>query len=84
MSGQRHALAVLYPRERIGTHSTGGWVGPRAGLDGPTAILSPDRPARSQSLRYAITRRNINDTTHCPYQNINEVLCHTIVTASVV
>jgi hypothetical protein len=24
----------LYPRERTGTHCTGGWVGPRAGLDG--------------------------------------------------
>jgi hypothetical protein len=24
----------LYPRERPGTHSTGGWVGPRAGLEG--------------------------------------------------
>jgi hypothetical protein len=24
----------LYPRERPGTHWTGGWVGPRAGLDG--------------------------------------------------
>jgi hypothetical protein len=24
----------LYPRERHGTHYTGGWVGPRAGLDG--------------------------------------------------
>ena len=22
------------PRERFGTHFTGGWVGPRAGLDG--------------------------------------------------
>jgi hypothetical protein len=31
--GQRHAPAVLYPRERAGTHCTGGWVGPRAGLD---------------------------------------------------
>ena len=31
--GQRHALAALYPRERPGTHFTGGWVGPRAGLD---------------------------------------------------
>jgi len=26
--------AALYPRERPGTHFTGGWVGPRAGLDG--------------------------------------------------
>ena len=24
----------LYPRKRPGTHCTGGWVGPRAGLDG--------------------------------------------------
>ena len=31
--GQRHAPAGLYPRERPGTHCTGGWVGPRAGLD---------------------------------------------------
>jgi hypothetical protein len=23
----------LYPRERPGTHCTGGWVGPTAGLD---------------------------------------------------
>jgi hypothetical protein len=31
--GQRHAPAALYPRERPGTHCTGGWVGPRASLD---------------------------------------------------
>ena len=31
--GQRHAPAAFYPRERPGTHFTGGWVGPRAGLD---------------------------------------------------
>ena len=43
-------------RERPGTHCTGGWMGPRAGLDGcgksrpPTGIRSPDRPARSHSL----------------------------------
>jgi hypothetical protein len=45
----------LYPRERLGTQCTGGWVGPSAGLDvcenrTPTRIRSPDRPARSQSL----------------------------------
>ena len=33
MRGQRHAPAALYPRERPGTHCTGGWVDPRAGLD---------------------------------------------------
>jgi hypothetical protein len=46
---------LLYPLERPGTHYTGGWVGPRAGLDtyeklAPTGIQSLDRPAHSQSL----------------------------------
>ena len=47
--GQRHALAALYPWERPSTSCTGGWVGPRAGLDRygkshlPTGIRSPDR-----------------------------------------
>ena len=55
MRGQRHAPAAPYSRERPGTHCTGGWVGPRAGLDWcgksrPTGIRSPDRPARRQSL----------------------------------
>jgi len=41
-------------RERSSTHCTGGWVGPRTGLDRcgnsrPTGIRSPDRPAHSQS-----------------------------------
>ena len=45
----------LYPLERPGTHCIGGWVGPRAGLDGcvksrPTGIRSSDRPAHSESL----------------------------------
>jgi len=30
---QRHAPAAPYPRERPGTHCTGGWVGLRAGLE---------------------------------------------------
>ena len=56
MSGQQHAPAALYHRERPGTHCTGGWVGPTAGLEGrkisppTTGIRFPDRPAPSQSL----------------------------------
>jgi hypothetical protein len=51
----RHAPAAFYPRERPGIHCTGGWVGPRAGLDRcgkshPNVIRSSDHPARSQSL----------------------------------
>ena len=32
--GQRQAPAALPPGKRPGTHCIGGWVGPRAGLDG--------------------------------------------------
>ena len=32
--GQRHASAVLPPGKRPATNCIGGWVGPRAGLDG--------------------------------------------------
>jgi len=52
MSGQSHDPTTLYPRERPGTHFTGGWVGPRAGLDRcgntrPHRVSIPERPARS-------------------------------------
>jgi len=30
VTGQRHAPAAPYPRERPGTHCTGGWVGLRS------------------------------------------------------
>jgi hypothetical protein len=45
----------LYARGRPGTHCTGGWVGPGAGLDRcgksrPAEIRSPDLQARSESL----------------------------------
>ena len=45
----------LYPRQRPGTHCTGGWVGPGPVWTGAenlaqTGIRSPDRPARSESL----------------------------------
>jgi hypothetical protein len=53
--GQLHSPVALPPGKRPGTHCVGGWVGPRAGLDGCenlalTGIRSPDRPARSESL----------------------------------
>ena len=33
VSGHQHATAAVCPRGRLGTHFTGGWVGPRASLD---------------------------------------------------
>ena len=52
----------LYPQQRPGIHCIGGWVGPRAGLNGygksaSTWIRSPDRPARSESL-YRLSYRS--------------------------
>jgi len=48
VSGQQHAPAALYSRERAGAHFTEGWVGPRDGLNG-RKISSPPGfdPARS-------------------------------------
>ena len=34
MGSKLHAPAALPPGKRPGTHCIGGWVGPRAGLDG--------------------------------------------------
>ena len=34
LGGQRHALAAIPPEKGPRTHCTGGWLGPRAGLDG--------------------------------------------------
>ena len=53
IGGQCHSPAALTPGKRPGTLYIGGWVGPKAGLDGcgksrPTGIPSPDRPARSE------------------------------------
>ena len=55
VGGQHHALAALPPKKNAGAHSTGGWVGPRAGLNErgksrPTGFRSQNRPDRSESL----------------------------------
>ena len=52
VSGQQHAPAAISHQERIGTHFTGCWVGPRTGLvrcgkSRPHRDSIPDRPARS-------------------------------------
>jgi hypothetical protein len=58
---QRHAPATFYPRERPGTHCTGGWVGPSAGLDrcGKSrphrdSIPGPSSPVASQLAKFVI------------------------------
>jgi hypothetical protein len=59
MDGQRHASTALTPGKRTGNHGTRGCVGPGNGVDWcgksrPTAIRSPDRQARKESV-YRLT-----------------------------
>jgi hypothetical protein len=81
----------LYPRERPGTHCTGGWVGPRAGLDfaknlALTRIRSSDRPARSQSL-YRLSYRAYenawpklqNSVSHSFIHSVNQSVSHSVI-----
>ena len=42
--GHSHSPAALYPRKRLVTHYTGGWVGPRAGLDYLTILCEKSTP----------------------------------------
>ena len=52
VSGQQYTPAALYPRERPGTHFTGGCVGPKAGLDGRKFLSPPGfDPGVSLSLQ---------------------------------
>jgi hypothetical protein len=51
VGGQRQTPAALHLGNRPGTHCTGGWVGPTAGLDGcgkstahRDSILGPSSP----------------------------------------
>jgi hypothetical protein len=80
-SGQRHAPASLYPGERApSTHCTGGWVGPRAGLDTEDRgkILSPlpgieprstGHPASSQTLFWLSYPAHLNNKGNTSFFN---------------
>ena len=68
MGGQRHAPAALLPGKKPGTYCIGGWVGPRASLDGcgksrpPTGFDSRTvQPVASRHTDWAIAahRQNI-------------------------
>ena len=54
VSGQQHAPAALYPRERPGIHFTGGKVGPQ-GRSGGAENLIPTG-IRSQTVQPVVSR----------------------------
>jgi hypothetical protein len=78
----RHALAALYPRERIpGTHWTGGWVGPRAGLDTRGYRRNPfasagDRTSTARSQPDTILTE-YSDPLCCYYYYLFLIICVT-------
>ena len=85
MGGQRHAPAALSPGKPPGTHCIGGWVHPRAGLDGcrksrpPTGIRSPDRPVRSELLyRLSYPEPQFNKKIRT---NNTQRYCYSVLTA---
>ena len=74
MGGQHHAPAALPLGRRPGSQCAGGWVGPRAGLEGynlaPIGILYLDLPAHSKLLyllNYPSPHINIQIYGKLPY-----------------
>ena len=71
MSGQCHALAALTLRKRSGTHCTGGWVVPRAGIYGCEKSPLPEfdpwtvQPVASPYTACAVSTRTENRCNHC-------------------
>jgi len=68
----------LYPRGRTGTHCTGGWVDPRAGLDGcgksrPTPGFDPKavQPVASGYTEGAITALRTESSAENRRTNFN-------------
>ena len=73
--GQRHAPVALLPGKRPGTHCTGGWVGPRASLDG----CGKPRPYRDSIPPTAqpVASRYVDYTPQSSHVLFHQ--CHTIM-----
>ena len=63
VDGKRHAPAAIPPGRRPGTHCIGGWVGPRAGLDG----CGKFRPHRDSTPKPSSPERNLSTLTWAKY-----------------
>ena len=74
VSGRRHAPAVLYPRERPGTHCTGGWVGPRTGLDGRKISPYRDYYVHVQTHNHLTTPTKLATFILVPLWALNSVI----------
>jgi hypothetical protein len=66
VGGQRHASSALPPGKRPGTYYTGGWLGPRAGLDesGKSRSHLDSIPGPYSAKRVGILRQSVICTCH--------------------
>ena len=77
VSGQQHVPAALYPRERPGTHFTGGWGCPRAGLDRRKNSSPPEfDPGPTARSRYTDWATLPTRNRHSSYNNCNGYVKH--------
>jgi hypothetical protein len=60
----------LYHRERPGTHCTGGWVGPRAGLD----VCEKSRPHRDFCFGTIVDRFDLFDLLVVRVTNMGQII----------
>jgi hypothetical protein len=79
VGGQRHAPAALPPCWRPGTHCMGGWVGPRAGLDGcgkypkePAVPITCRKPCEKQNDRQLLQKQPHRAVTS---NSLNKIKC---------
>jgi hypothetical protein len=80
VSCQRHSPAALNPREWTpGTHCTGGWVGPRAGLDTEDRgkIFCP--VVQSVVRQYTTGSQNVGRAPRGPFGEARVVLMRNIL-----
>ena len=65
----------LYPQERPGTHCIGGWVGPRAGLDGCGKSRAHRDSVPGPSCSVYLAKYYENNVWHYSINSIKRNLC---------
>lgn len=80
MGGERHTLALLPPELNPCTHCRGGWVSPRASVDGcgegkvysPHLVSNPNHPAPTTELHQHNLMFSMSGNTTCAEQYESE------------
>jgi hypothetical protein len=76
-----NAPAALPPGETLGTHRVGGWVGPRAGLDGCGISLPHRDSIHGPSWAWVMTWNSLKCIT--PGELVKKLPCSCVETSDV-